>query len=121
MAEFEQKRLPLRGTIWFVEIPTDPPGKGKRPVVIVSSDGRNKNPRADTVLVVPFTTTIKEVPTHVYLSPGETGLQEPSCVRAEDITVVRKTTLQEPRSGLRILSHSKICQIADAVRIAMGC
>jgi hypothetical protein len=34
---------------------------------------------------------------------------------------MRKTTLQEPRSGLRILSHSKICQIANAVRIAMGC
>jgi len=117
----EQKRVALRGEIWFVELPTDPPGKGRRPVVIVSSDGRNKNLRADTVLVVPLTTTLKEVPTHVYLTPGETGLQEPSCIRAEDITVVRKATLQEPRSKLRTLSHSKICQIADAVRTAMAC
>lgn len=121
MAELEQKRAPLRGEIWFVDLPTDPSGKGRRPVVIVSSDGRNKNLRADTVLVVPLTTTIKEVPTHIFLSPGETGLQEPSCLRAEDITVVRKETLQAPRSGLRTLSHSRICQVADAVRIAMGC
>lgn len=89
--------------------------------MIVSANERNKHEKANTVLVVPLTTTIhKNVPTHIYLAPGETGL-EASCVRAEDITVVRKETLQEPRTGLRSLSHSRICQIADAVRIAMGC
>jgi len=117
----EHRRNPLRGEIWFVELPTDPPGKGRRPAVIVSSDGRNKNPRADTVLVAPLTTTTKDVPTHIYLFPGETGLPEASCIRAEDITVVRKVSLQEPRSALRTLSHSRICQIADKIRIAMAC
>ena len=121
MIELEHKHVPRRGEIWFVELPTDPPGKGRRPVVIVSSDAQNRNPRADTVLVVPLTTTLKEVPTHVYLLPGETGLQEASCIKAEDITVVRKATLQEPRTALRTLTHFKICRIADAVRIAMGC
>jgi len=118
----EERRSPLRGEIWFVEIPTDPPGKGRRPVVIVSSDGRNKNPRADTVLVAPLTTTIhKDVPTQIYLPAGETGLQADSCVRAENVTVVRKDALQESRSGLRRLSHTRICQIADAVKLAMAC
>lgn len=122
MALVEQKRQPARGEIWFVALPTDPPGKSPRPVVIVSSDGRNKNARADTVLVAPLTTSIhKDVPTHVYLSSGETGLTEDSCARAEDITVVRKDALQEPRSGLRRLSHFRICQIADATKIAMAC
>lgn len=94
--------------------------------MIVSANERNKHEKANTVLVVPLTTTIhKNVPTHIYLAPGETGL-EASCVRAEDVTVVRKEILQEPRTGLRrtglrSLSHSRICQIADAVRIAMGC
>jgi mRNA-degrading endonuclease toxin of MazEF toxin-antitoxin module len=114
-------KQPLRGEIWFVQLPTDPPEKSRRPVVIVSLNGRNSHPRADTVLVAPLTTTIKEVPTHIYLPPGETGLPEPSCIRAEDITVVRKTSLQEPRSALRTLSHSRICQIADKVKIAMAC
>ena len=122
MVEPGKKRDALRGEIWFVELPTDPSGKGRRPVVIVSSDGRNKNPRANTALVAPLTTTIrKDVPTQIYLPAGETGLQEDSCVRGENITVVRKDTLQEARSGLRRLSHTRICQIADAVKLAMAC
>lgn len=111
-----------RGDIWFVQLPTDPPTKGLRPVVIVSSDGRNKNPRAETVMVAPLTTTIhREMPTQIYLPAGETGLQEDSCVRAENLTVVTKAALKPSRSPLRRLSHSRICQIADAVKIAMAC
>ena len=117
----QQQRNPLQGEIWFVQLPTDPPDKGRRPVVIVSLNERNRHPRADTILVAPLTTTIKEVPTHIYLPSGETGLLEPSCIRAEDITVVRKTSLTEPRSALRTLSHTRICQIAEKARIAMGC
>ena len=115
------KGFPRRGEIWFVKLPTDPAEKGLRPVVIVSVDERNAHPRADTVLVAPLTTSVhKDVPTHVYLSPGETGL-EASCVRAEDVTVVRKTTLIQSQQRLRILSNTRICQIASAIQIAMGC
>lgn len=116
-----RKRPPLRGEIWFVKLPTDPPEKGERPVVIVSVDQRNRHEKADTVLVAPLTTaTHKDVPTHVYLSPGETGLEQ-SCVRAEDVSVVRKVNLSEPRQRLRNLSNARICQIARAIGIAMGC
>jgi mRNA-degrading endonuclease toxin of MazEF toxin-antitoxin module len=115
-------RVPLRGEIWYVELHTDPPGKGRHPVVIVSLDARNRHERAETVLVIPLTTTIhKNVPTHVYLAPGETGLREPSAARAEDITVVRKESLQEPASGLCRLSSSRICEMARKVQAAMGC
>lgn len=90
-------------------------------MVILSVDQRNRHEKADTVLVAPLTTsTHKDVPTHVYLSPGETGLQQ-SCVRAEDVSVVRKTSLSEPRQRLRNLSHTRVCEIARAVSIAMGC
>ena len=115
------KRTPVRGEIWYIKLPTDPPDKSERPVVIVSLDARNKNPRANTVLVAPLTGSIeREVETHVQLSPGETGLNL-SCVKSEDITVVRKESLIEPKTPLRTLSHTRICHIADAVRIAMGC
>ncbi len=117
----ERKRPPLQGEIWFVKIPTDPPEKGIRPVVVVSIDARNRHEKASTVLVVPLTTTIhKEVPTHVYLSTGETGLLENSSARAEDITVVSKERLEPPRQGLRTLSRTRIAEIADKIRIAMG-
>jgi mRNA-degrading endonuclease toxin of MazEF toxin-antitoxin module len=87
----------------------------------VSINQRNVHPRASTVLVVPFSaSTIKEVPTHVYLSPGESGM-EASVLKAEDVAVVLKTSLIEPRTKLRSLTHSRICELASKIRIAMGC
>jgi mRNA-degrading endonuclease toxin of MazEF toxin-antitoxin module len=115
------KRAPLRGEIWYVKLPTDPPDKAERPVVIVSLDARNKHLRANTVIVAPLTGSIEhEIPTHIRLSPGETGLNL-SCLKGEDVTVVRKESLIEPRYPLHALSNTRICQVADAVRIAMGC
>jgi mRNA interferase MazF len=116
------QRTPLRGEIWFVQLPVDPPEKGRRPVVIVSLDARNRHERADTVLVVPLTTSIhREAPTHILLPAGETGLQTDSAAKAEDITVVRKQSLIEPRSRLRRLSDRRICELAARVGMAMGC
>jgi len=113
---------PLRGEIWFVQLPVDPPEKGRRPVIIVSIDARNRHERADTVLVVPLTTSIhKDVPTHVFLPAGETGLQSDSAARAEDVTVIRKGSLIEPRTRLRQLADKRICELASKVSIAMGC
>lgn len=90
-------------------------------MVIVSLDARNRHPNAITVLVAPLTGSVeREFETHIRLAPGETGLH-PSSIRCEDLTVVKKEALIEPKVSLRTLSHTRICQIADAVRIAMGC
>lgn len=114
--------MPLRGEIWFVQLHVDPPDKGRRPVVIVSLDARNRHERADTVLVVPLTTSIhKDFPTHLFLPAGETGLQSDSAARAEDITVVRKQSLIEPRGRLRQLNDKRVCELASKVSLAMGC
>lgn len=116
------QHTPLRGEIWFVQLHLDPPEKGRRPVVVVSIDARNRHERADTVLVVPLTTSIhKDAPTHTLLPAGETGLQADSAAKAEDITVVRKQSLIEPRSRLRRLSDKRICELASKVGFAMGC
>jgi mRNA-degrading endonuclease toxin of MazEF toxin-antitoxin module len=114
---------PLRGEIWFVQLPVDPPEKGRRPVVIVSLDARNRHERTDTVLVIPLSTSIHKAdhPMHLFLAAGETGLSEDSIARAEDVTVVRKANLMEPRSGLRTMSHRRICELSEMVKIAMGC
>jgi mRNA interferase MazF len=91
-------------------------------VVIVSLDARNRHARADTVLVVPLTTSVqKEAPTHVFLPAGETGLQADSAARAEDITVVGKQSLVEPRGRLRQLGDRRVCELAGKVKLAMGC
>src|ERR1700722_132756 len=113
---------PLRGEIWFAQLPSDPPEKGRRPVVVVSLDARNRHERAHTVLVVPLTTSIhKSAATHVYLTAGETGLQSDSAARGEDITVVHKQILVESRVRLRRLSNSRICELANKILIATGC
>jgi mRNA-degrading endonuclease toxin of MazEF toxin-antitoxin module len=91
-------------------------------VVVVSAEPRNRSERAETVLVVPLSTSVhKLAPTHVLLASGETGLQADSAARADSVTTVRKTELIEPRSGLWRLSHTRICQLAEAVRMAMDC
>ena len=114
---------PQRGEIWFTKLPTDPPEKGKRPVVIVSIDTRNNHPRADTVLVVPLSTSVHkgEVFTHLVLEPGQTGLRERQMARAEDVTTIRKTSLDAARERLRTLSSTQICELARKVQLAMGC
>lgn len=114
---------PQRGEIWFTKLPTDPPEKGKRPVVIVSINARNNHPRADTVLVVPLSTSVHkdEVPTHTVLESGQTGLRERSVAKAEDVSVIRKTYLDASRERLRALSSSQVCELARKVELAMGC
>lgn len=115
------KRMPLRGEIWYVKLPTDPPEKAARPVIIVSLDARNRHPGASTVLVTPLTGSVeKDTETRIPLAPGETGLHA-SSIRCEDLTVVKKEFLVEPKFPLRTLSNTRVCQIAEKVRLAMGC
>ena len=116
----QPSRLPQRGEVWFVKLPTDPPEKNERPVVIVSIEARNAHERATTVLVVPLSTTPARLPTHIPLAPGETGLSEASTIQAENITTVRKSSLREPNRGLRRLSEGIIEKIARGVQMAMG-
>ena len=116
-------RFPMRGEIWFTEIPTDPPEKGRRSVVIVSTNVRNNHARANTVLVIPLSTSVhkSEVPTHLTLEPGETGLSERMIARAEDVTVIRKESLRPSRERLRSLSNLQICRFSKMIAIAMNC
>jgi len=112
-----------RGEIWFLQLPTDPPDKGRRPVIVVSSEARNIRDSADTVLVIPLSTSVHKAgnPTHLLLLAGETGLPADSIARAEDITTVRKTQLAPPRAALRTVSNRRVCDLSTMVRIAMGC
>ncbi|MGH9510236.1 MAG: type II toxin-antitoxin system PemK/MazF family toxin [Terriglobales bacterium] len=112
---------PSRGEIWFAKLPTDPSDKSPRPVIVVSVEARNANPRASTVMVIPLSTTPKRAPTHVELAPGETGLAEYSIARTEDLSLMRKEWMLAPRQSLRRITDERIRQMAAGVLIAMGC
>jgi len=80
---------PRRGEIWRADL-----GDGKKhAVVIVSLDARNGSERATSVLVVPFGSYGMEGPTVLRMEPGETGLPEPSFLKAHFIQVLPKTKL----------------------------
>src|SRR5947208_15596885 len=111
---------PKRGEIWFVKFPSDPPEKNPRPVVIVSMDARNQHPRAETVLAVPLSTTLRESPTHIGLHPGETGLAEASDLQAETISTIRKQTVHPSRSALTRLSERTLRELGRGVVAARG-
>ena len=116
------QRLPQQGEIWWTNLPTDPPEKGRRPVIVVSPNSRNQHPRSNSVLVIPMSTSIHLLrPAHLLLRMGETGLNADSAAQADNIATVRRESLSEPRSGQRMLSHTKVCELAKLVRIGMGC
>ena len=72
------------------------------------------------MLVVPLSTTLKEVDTHVRLSSGETNLQETTEAQAENIFTVRKESLRPPRTPFRRLGNTKLSQIARCVVVSLG-
>jgi mRNA-degrading endonuclease toxin of MazEF toxin-antitoxin module len=87
---------PRRGEIWRAVL-----GDGKKhAVVIISLDARNLSERASSVLVVPFGSYGIGGPTVVRMEPGETGLPEPSFLKAHFIQVLPKERLFDrlPRS-----------------------
>jgi len=113
---------PSRGEIWWAHFPTDPEGKNPRPVIIVSPNGRNHAERANTVLVIPLTTTMRpNAPLQMIFKSGETGLGADSTALADNISAIRKDWLRPPKATQRVISNSKICALAEMVRSAMGC
>lgn len=116
-----ERTYPLRGEIWWAHFPFDAQGKN-RPAVIVSTNGRNAHPRADTVLAIPLSTSIHKVgPAHLLLRAGETGLAEDSVAWAENVGVISKDQLKGPVTGHRPLTNAHLSKLAALVKLAMGC
>lgn len=102
---------PLRGEIWVAGT-GDPPKRHW--VVIVSLNGRNQNPRADSVLVVPFGGKATVGPSVIPFEPGETGLPGTSYLRADLIQVALKVRLHERLP--RPLSNRRMKEVCIAIR-----
>jgi mRNA-degrading endonuclease toxin of MazEF toxin-antitoxin module len=110
---------PSQGEIWVIKLPTEPPDKGFRYVIVVSSNAQNHHPRASTVVVVPIGTTLLQN-SCLQLTPGQTGLAETSEVWGNGITTVEKKDLRLPRSPLRTLSRGTVVKILRCVVRALG-
>jgi mRNA interferase MazF len=60
--------------------------------VVVSTDALNEGP-AGVVLVVPITSTRRDLPSHIEIEPGESGLDHPSYAKCEDVKSVSERRL----------------------------
>ena len=89
----------------------------KHAVVIISLDARNLSDRASSVLIVPFGSYGVEGPTALRMQPGETGLPEPSFLKAHFIRVLPKTQLLDrlPRN----LSAAQLREVVTMIRRAV--
>ena len=78
-----------RGDIWLVDFgePISREQAGRRPAVVVSADPLNDS-RAGVVIVVPCTTTWRQLPSHVELDPEVCGLDEVSYAKCEEVKSV---------------------------------
>lgn len=85
---------PTRGDIWLVDFgaPIGREQAGKRPAVILSSDRLNES-RAGVVIVVPCTTTNRNLPSHIELDSHECGLDATSYAKCEDLKSVSEERL----------------------------
>lgn len=81
---------PRRGEIWYANT-----GGKRHAIVIISLDQRNSSDRISSVLAIPFGSSGFDGPTAIRMEPGETGLPEPSFIKAHFIGVVEKNLLLE--------------------------
>ena len=87
---------PLRGEVWLVDLnPTRGREQaGKRPVLVVSTNGFNKSP-ADLVVIAPITSKDKSIPWHVALQPPEGGTKSRSFIMCEAVRSVSHDRLAQ--------------------------
>ena len=83
-----------RGEVWLIDFgePVGSEQAGRRPGVVVSADRLNESP-AGIVIVVPCTTTRRELPSHIEIEPGDSGLDATSYAKCEDVKSISEHRL----------------------------
>ena len=77
---------PARGEVWLADLSRTRGHEqaGRRPVLVVSEDLFNRGP-ARLVIVLPMTSTIRNVPSHVLVSPPEGGVRNRTAILCEAV------------------------------------
>jgi len=102
-----------RGHIYWASLP----GDKKRPVLVLSPAARNE--RAGDVIIAPLSTVLRDGPWHVRLRKGEAGVTQPSVIKCEQITTLRKEIISSVPLG-NALSGARMRSVEMAVLRAIG-
>jgi len=101
-----------RGEIrWYTFRPPDK----RRPVLIMTRD--SAIPVLTGMTVAPLTTTIRDIPTEVVLSPENDGVLETCAVNLDNLQTVAKANIG---ALLTVLSPDKMQAVEQALCFALG-
>lgn len=107
----------LRGAVWMADLnPTRGREQaGKRPVLVISDDRLNQS-RADLVIILPVTSTDRGIPSHVRVDPPEAGLKNISFILCEAVRSVSKDRLVHYLGA--VAAHT-LLGVEDRLRLLM--
>ncbi len=100
-----------RGEVWWYELPD----VGRRPGCILTRQAAI--PVLNAVLVAPATRTIREIPTHVRLGPGD-GMPDDCALSFDNLVTVPKALLTE---RITRLAPARLAELCAALEVATGC
>ncbi len=109
---------PQRGEIWLADLdPTKGREQaGKRPVLVISVSAFNHS-KAELVVILPITSTLRGIPWHVHLAAPEGGLKNESDIMCEAIRSVSKARLVKRWGSVN--PHT-MAEIEDRLRILLN-
>ena len=100
-----------RSEIWWVEHPD----AGRRPFLVITRQAAI--PILHTVLAVPATRTIRQIPTEVVLDRTD-GMPEECALSVDNLTAVPKELF---RTRITRLSVDRMSEVCRALALASGC
>lgn len=108
----------VRGEVWLADL--NPvrghEQAGRRPVLVVSVDPFNQS-RADLVVVIPITSTLRNVPFHVVVQPPEGGLTNASALLCEAVRSISKDRLLTRWGSV---NGATLAKVEDRLRVLLG-
>jgi mRNA interferase MazF len=105
------RALVARSEIWWVEHPD----AGRRPFLVLTRQAAI--PVLHSVLAVPATRTIRQIPTEVVLDRND-GMPEDCALALDNLTVVPKELFRERITRLSVERMGEVCR---ALSFASGC
>ncbi len=109
---------PAYGEIWYGDL--DPTvgheQAGRRPLLVISVDRFNRR-APQLAVVLPITSTLRNVPWHVPISPPDGGLTRPSMILCE---AMRSVSQDRQERFLGVVNPQTMEAVQDRLRILLN-